>query len=134
MQRQLNAFVGLPYKDRGRDYSGVDCWGLLWIVYRDALGVELPAYLDAYRPIDDREREDIAQTIVGNYSGWRQIASPEPFDAVLLRVGGIACHIGVTAGDGAMLHIMRGHSAVIESYRANKWVKRVHEYYRYKSR
>lgn len=35
------AYLGVPFKHRGRDSRGLDCAGLVWCSYRDA-GVTLP--------------------------------------------------------------------------------------------
>ena len=35
------AYLGVPFKYRGRDARGLDCAGLVWCSYRDA-GIELP--------------------------------------------------------------------------------------------
>lgn len=35
------AYLGVPFKHRGRDSRGLDCAGLVWCAYRDA-GIVLP--------------------------------------------------------------------------------------------
>jgi cell wall-associated NlpC family hydrolase len=37
-------YVGLPWKFAGRSSEGVDCWGLLWLVYREVLGIPIASY------------------------------------------------------------------------------------------
>lgn len=34
-------YLGIPYKHLGRDYSGLDCYGLLMLYAKEFLGVEL---------------------------------------------------------------------------------------------
>lgn len=36
-------YVGIPYKIGGDDLSGADCWGLVRLVLRAELGLEMPA-------------------------------------------------------------------------------------------
>ncbi len=61
MTHWSTAYIGLPYRDHGRDRSGVDCWGLAVLVYRDVLGIELPSYAEGY--VSTNERAEIADLI-----------------------------------------------------------------------
>ena len=38
-------YVGLPYEMCGRSFEGVDCWGLVVMVYRNELGIVLPDWV-----------------------------------------------------------------------------------------
>lgn len=129
---RLDRYVGLAYQDKGRDFDGVDCWGLVYLLYKTLLGVYLPSYDNEYRSIDDRERADLEKVITDNYCGWDKVAKPQKYDAVLLTVGGVNCHIGVTIDHGQMLHIQRGQTSVIENYQSAKWAQRVYGFYRYR--
>jgi cell wall-associated NlpC family hydrolase len=45
-------YLGIPFKANGRDRSGLDCWGLVWLIYKERHGVELPRF-DQYAGVDD---------------------------------------------------------------------------------
>ena len=42
-------YIGIPFANHGRDLVGVDCWGLVTIVYRRELQIVLPDYHERYR-------------------------------------------------------------------------------------
>jgi cell wall-associated NlpC family hydrolase len=130
----LNDFVGVPYLDRGRGRDGADCWGLIVIVYRELLDIELPSYSDHYKMISERDARDIAQVITAERSDWQRLwlaDEPDVYDLVLLNIGGVPCHIGVYAGHRTMLHVQRGMTSWIESLDRPRWQPRIEGYYRY---
>ena len=68
-------YVGLAFRDHGRDREGVDCWGLLSLVMREQYGVELPSYADRYASAKERE-EIAALLLVGvDTEGWYPVSA-----------------------------------------------------------
>jgi cell wall-associated NlpC family hydrolase len=127
----FDRFVGLPYLDKGRDLAGVDCWGLVWMVYRELLGIELPSYSDRY--VTGSDRRAIARLIAGELDEWREITVTleQPFDCVLMREGGLPRHIGIVTSAGMLLHVQPGATSRIERYRHGLIAGRVVGFYRF---
>jgi cell wall-associated NlpC family hydrolase len=127
----LSPYVGLPFKPRGRDRSGVDCWGLLRLVYEEQFGIKLPSYADDYTTLEDKAAT--ADLIDGNKGLWREISAGAelPGDGLLMSVAGRPIHIGVVIAGGRVLHIERDMGAIIESYRGFRLRKRIVGFYRH---
>lgn len=124
-----NAYTGLRYLAGGRDAAGVDCWGLLRLIYDQEYGVTLPGFAEA-----DPERladAALAEYVAAHREGWQRIKVPEVGDAVLLRLAGEPMHIGVVCGDGRFIHARVDNDVVVDSYRHSRWAHRVEGFYRY---
>jgi cell wall-associated NlpC family hydrolase len=127
----FDRYVGIPYLDRGRSLVGLDCYGLLVLVYRELRGIELPCFAEAY--VTAADRQEIRRLIAGGLSAWRQIAAGKEaaFDGVLMREGAQPTHIGIVVRPGLLLHVDRGETSRIERYLAPPLVHRVVGFYRY---
>ena len=130
----FDRFVGIPYVDRGRDYDGVDCWGLVWLVYRDQVGIEIPSYADDYE--DSQIRAECADRIAAGIRHWRERApgAEQPGDAVLIRSGRHICHVGVLTDTGGILHCEEGTDTIISDRAAPTIRNRILGYYCYEPR
>lgn len=126
----FSAFVGLPYRPGGRDPSGVDCWGLVFLVLR-AAGVDAPAYSD--HGINAADARGLAALIAGELPAWVPVPAGQerPLDAVLMRDGRTESHVGIVVSPGFLLHIERGHASRIERYRTEPIRRRVVGFYRF---
>ena len=125
-------YVGLLFKDKGRDRAGLDCWGLLCLVYAEKAGIILPSYRDDYVTAQDYQAlESLMQDSVGD---WREIPETDarPLDGVLMQRGGIECHVGVVVKRGYVLHIgAEFNFSRIESYRSMRLQKRISRFMRH---
>ena len=57
--RWVNDYIGIPYKFGGRDFSGVDCYGLCCLIYKEEYGEQLPDWLFA----DERDLKEIIERL-----------------------------------------------------------------------
>lgn len=130
----VGEYIGLPFKPLGRDRAGLDCWGLVRLVYRERYGIDLPAYVGGYDGISRADAADIAALIAdGSRRGWREVPAAEAWegDAVLLRCWGQPLHIGVLVCLGVMLHVIEGRDASLARLDGPEWRRRLIGYFRY---
>jgi cell wall-associated NlpC family hydrolase len=124
-----NKFKHTRFKERGRDYDGVDCYGVVYLIYRDLLGIALPSFADQYRSTEDAE--DIAALIAGERQRWVEVDQPQEFDLVLIRLKGMEMHVGVYHRDGWFVHCLTGAMVATERITSPVWRHRITGYFRY---
>ncbi|MGX9443854.1 C40 family peptidase [Nitrobacteraceae bacterium UC4446_H13] len=129
-------YVGVPWQFAGRSRAGVDCWGLLWLIYRDILGIEIASY--AQETMDAPEREQIAALMAGELvkSPWLDVqpGTECPFDMLVFRRAGIDSHVGIAVEPGRMLHITHGTESRVERYDQGRWKHKLLAIHRHESR
>lgn len=106
-QHWATHYVGLPYLAGGRDRAGLDCWGLLRLVYLEQRGIELPQLPGVY--VDDElliSRENLAQCV----KGWTEQPLPVEWCAVGMSRKTIIHHVGIwtEADGGKVIHCFHG--------------------------
>ncbi len=93
MQHWSSRFIGLPHSPSGADRSGVNCWTLVVLVYRERFGVTLPTYLD--RLVSFEETAEIAALMSCEAAGapWSKATDAAEGDVVLFRRGLLTAHV-----------------------------------------
>jgi len=103
--------VGINYRFGGADPdSGLDCSGLVQVVFRDAAGLFLPRTA--------REQSQVGERV--------DVKDLQPGDLVFFNTMRRAfSHVGIYLGDSRFLHAPRkGAEVRIEDMRQSYWVKR----------
>lgn len=124
-------YIGLPFKDGGRDASGLDCWGCVCLCYKECLGIALPSYGEISAADLLRVRREIA---AGAASGpWRQVTAPRPFDVVVMRLptGKGHGHVGLVADARHVLHVEAGSGVALERMDSATMRGRIMGYWRH---
>lgn len=131
-----NKYVGLPYKEGGRDFEGgFDCWGLVRQVILDQTGKELPR-LDGvtYNPNGDkRELLKAISEYTQEPFGWKRLTNDEKpciYNVIWLRNGG-PIHFGVMIDDKRFLHIEDGCDSVIEKLDSPRWNRKIRGFFKH---
>jgi probable lipoprotein NlpC len=127
-------YIGLPFESRGRDRAGVDCYGLMRLVYSDQLGIDLPAW-------DEDYEAEVAESVAGvigavlTPTGFARldpaVDPPREFDAILMRLRGLPAHVGVVVFPNLMLHVKPGSHTCLQPYAGPQWNRRILGFYRH---
>lgn len=98
----INKFIGIPFKDGGRDFNGCDCWGLAKLYYKEILNYELPEYgiqaLDFAKISEKMNSERVSER-------WIILDKPVNNCIALLRLGNSKDinHAAIYLEDGRLL-------------------------------
>ncbi len=131
MNHWANKYVGLPFAEFGAARDGINCWGLVVLVYADELGIVLPTYRESYVSLE--ERAVIAALVDGERADpvWRPVTSARSFDVVTFRRGTLETHVGIVVSPGLMLHVTADDQAKLEHYTGGQWSHRLTGTYRH---
>lgn len=124
-----NAYIGIPYVLKGRNRTGVDCWGLARLVYEEQYSITLPSFDDTYNNSSD---ENIQEIVARQKEGWEEVQEPAVGDVVLFKILGRVQHIGIYVGNKMFLHAREGYSSCIERLDSGSWKHRFAGAWRYK--
>lgn len=113
----VREYIGIPFRPLGRDRTGVDCYGLVRLVYLERFALQWPEFAGIGWPSGDRAaRAAVAETMAAQAPILGvAVETPVLGDAVLMRMGALATHVGLYLGGGRMLHVERGCDSVHES-------------------
>lgn len=104
-------YLGIPYVARGFDRKGCHCFGLVHLVYREMLGIQLPEH----EGIEPGDRLAIARAFKASRSRapWNEAEGPRrDFDLVLMLQGSVPMHVGIACGPRRILHVEEGVATV----------------------
>ena len=96
-------YVGIDYKDKGRDLSGADCYGLCFVIKEMHEGKSITNYLNYD---EAKSKQTVQDAIVSGVMDWEHIAYEDrkEFDLIVFNIGGFACHIGTVIDKEYMIH------------------------------
>lgn len=108
LHTQYKKWHHTPYKYGGVCLDGVDCSGLVELIYKDAFGIIIP-------------RSTKKQIYIGKKIDYAQI---RPGDLVFFKTGYNKRHVGIYFGDNTFLHSSKKYGVIISSINNPYWRER----------
>lgn len=99
----IEEYIGIPFKNHGRDLDGFDCWGFC-IHYCKGLNRELPDF--QYEKSDDETMgENYEKILMELGNKVTKVREPEKDDFILFKNSrGLFSHIGISLGNRRFIH------------------------------
>ena len=113
--------IRVPFKEKGRDFDGWDCWGCFRKAYLEIYNIELPEYLDYS---SSRAYGELHKLIEGNMGDWVEVDKPCAGDGVLFTISGSPCHVAFAIDSKNALHAEERLGTFIEPIFGTVWGKR----------
>lgn len=119
-------YIGIKYKEYGADFSGCDCWGLVKLVFKHELKIDLADHMcKSYHA-------DTQKALFDEAAHWSLIENiPIPFDIIAFKYGGIIGHVGIVIDKSTFLHVQDKIMSCTENYLQTSYLKRIAGVYRY---
>lgn len=118
MMHWATNYIGIPYKAGGRERKeGLDCWGLVRLVYRECLGLDLPVHPGVVKDGHLVVPREISEQCLDN---WDQIEKPFELCGVgMSQKAHYIHHAGVwtNADGGKIIHCWDGRPVVADTLR-----------------
>lgn len=124
-------YVGLPYRMYGRDLDGVDCWGLVNLIWDREFGQPLPLY----RGVGWHEQigaQRLGQDALEHAQHFEVVPAGQERlgDGILIMLRAQPIHVGLVIAPGFMLHSLEGADSCLEAYDRPFWARRIKGFYR----
>lgn len=106
----VSRYVGTPFIDRGHDFDGCACWGLVHLVFKHEAGIATPTYAEV--SADDITLANDLFICMSACEPWHVATEPiRLFDVALIR--GRPLHVGIMLNATHILHVWRKTDAAV---------------------
>jgi len=128
-QKIISKYLGIPYKNNGRSMEGLDCWGLIKLIYKD-MGYDLFDLEEGYDM--DWSKKGKNYFIDNYHKDWTQYKTPKFLDVVLFKNGkDIVNHAGIFLDSNRFMHTCKA-GTVISRLSDARWENKLEGFYRLK--
>lgn len=127
----INAYIGLPYREGARGPEAFDCYGLVAAVLSAAKGVQLPDWYQE-SPGPQGASRAISAALAGEVSGGRccRVDVPDDYDIAIVGSTVRPHHVGLVV-NGGVLHASRALGSTWHPFTRFKGLYPAVEFYRW---
>lgn len=118
----VDKYLEIPFKDGGRSFAGCDCFGLVYLIYKE-FGITLKDY-----SISCKESSLINDKIREESFIWEQIPFPQIPSLVTIRLSSnplFINHVGVVVKEGYFLHSTEETGVALTRLDSNLWKRKI---------
>ena len=116
----FSKYIGLKYKHLGKDFSGVDCFGIVWLIFKEERGIILPDFTTLnYSPglLKQNEDKNLIKNIIDGDKSFKKVKLPyKPFDCPIFLDSctmTFANHVGIFITDNSFIHIKENTTSMV---------------------
>ena len=126
----MKKYIGIPYKENGRDFNGVDCYGVIYLFFKEEFGVIVPEVTDLIYSKDRfsvKEKEDHLLKAIG--IKWVPVDTIKKFDVLVFNKKSdckISSHVGLYLGRDKFLHVTEDLSSSIARLDEPYWSSKLY--------
>lgn len=130
----LTEMIQVPFREKGRDLSGFDCWGAVRYGLQRLYGIDVPSYTEDY--VSSREGKEIAGLIERVAANWFAVPLNEARagDVLVLKIQNRPWHCGLVIAPPKFLHTIEEAGTVMERWDGPMWARRIVAVYRHPTR
>lgn len=105
---EARSYLGVPFKHHGRSRRGLDCAGLLYVVYNELIGVHAD-----FLNYPNQIRSGLIFRVIRDYAIRIKPQEAGPGDLILMNFAGVSMHLGIVTDHG-IIHSDSCNKRVLE--------------------